>query len=187
MSASIPPIPAPTPPPPNNWVAAMAQGSFWLCLLVTLYFLAQALMAAALARTEFWMTLVTVAWEQQLDGSLWWMLKHPAATSLLVALLCLVSTLASWGLWRGRRWGLWAYVWMLGLSALANFVIAWWMDRLLLVFIALLASDPTAQHELQVQRVLFTLTLVGTSVLFAGLQGWLGWRLLRPDIRARFR
>ena len=39
----------------------MAQGSFWLCLLVTLYFLAQALMAAALARTGFWTTLVTLA------------------------------------------------------------------------------------------------------------------------------
>lgn len=187
MSVPIPPIPTSPTRSPGNWVAPLALGSFWLCLLVTLYFLAQALMAAAVSRTDAWLSLMVLAWEHQIDGSLWWLLRHPVAASLIAALLCLTSTVASWGLWRERRWGLWSYVWALILTAAANFVIAWWLDRLLLQLIALLADNPDLQHDLQVQRVVFTLMLVGTSVLFAGMQGWLAWRLLRPDIRARFR
>ncbi|AWH23251.1 hypothetical protein [Stenotrophomonas sp. ZAC14D2_NAIMI4_6] len=187
MSPSIPDLPSPAAAPLNTWVKPLAQGSFWLCLLMVVYFLGQAVVAAVLAPTALWQALVKLAWENQLDGSLLWMLAHPLATSLIAALLCLGSTLASWGLWRERRWGLWAFVWALGLSALANFVITWWLDVVMLQFIGLAANDAELQQQLQVQRLLMTLTLLGTSVLFAGLQGWLGWRLLRPDIRARFR
>jgi hypothetical protein len=33
---------------------------------------------------------------------------------------------------------------------------------------------------------LITLTVVAMSFVILGLQGWLAWRLLRPDIRSRF-
>ncbi|MFY1079704.1 hypothetical protein, partial [Escherichia coli] len=60
--------------------------------------------------------------------SLIWLLAHPVAASMIAALLCLASTLASWGLLRERSWGLWSFVVILLLSALANFAIAGWLD-----------------------------------------------------------
>jgi len=53
--------------------------------------------------------------------------------------------------------------------------------------IVLLADGPEVQQSLQPRRWMMTFTLLGTSVLFLGLQGWLAWRLLRPDVRSRFR
>ncbi|AWH55241.1 hypothetical protein C1924_19610 [Stenotrophomonas sp. ESTM1D_MKCIP4_1] len=187
MSSPIPRIPTAPLPSTHRWISPLAQGSFWVCLLLTVYFLLQALVAWPLALSGLWKHLVILAWEHQFDRSLHWMLAHPVATSLLAALLCLTSTVASWGLWKERRWGLWAFIWALLWSALANFAITWWFDRVLKQIVVLLADDPATAHELNVQRLLFTLTLLGTSVLFAGLQGWLAWRLLQPDIRARFR
>ncbi|MEX7582462.1 hypothetical protein AB6V43_11015, partial [Stenotrophomonas maltophilia] len=70
---------------------------------------------------------------------------------------------------------------------LANFAIAWWLDACMRDLIALLADDPALQQELQPRRWMVTFIVVGTSILFLGLQGWLAWRLLRPDIRSRFR
>ena len=52
--------------------------------------------------------------------------------------------------------------------------------------IPLLADDPALLQELQLKRWLITLTVVGMSFVLLGLQGWLAWRLLRPDVRARF-
>ncbi len=184
---SVPPLPSTPLPSSNRWVAPLAQGSFWLCLLMTVYFLLQALLAWPLASSGIWRHLVMLAWEHQLDRSLHWMLAHPVATSALAALLCLTSTLASWGLWKERRWGLWTFVLALLWSALANFLITWWIDRVLQQVVVLIADDPAMAQELTAQRWVLTLTLLGSSVLFAGLQGWLAWRLLRPDIRARFR
>ncbi|MEG0182896.1 MAG: hypothetical protein RR704_05485 [Stenotrophomonas sp.] len=187
MSVAVPPIPLPPAPARTGWVTPLAQGAFWLCLVCTAGFVLQTLGVAAVSRSEGWQMLMVVAWEHQIDGSLLWMLMHPVVTSLFLTVLCLASTLASWGLWRERRWGLWSFIWMLVLSALANFVIAWWLDGVLLQLMGVLAEDAATYRDLQVQRVLFTLTLVGASVLMAGLQGWLVWRLLRPDVRCRFR
>ncbi len=187
MSVPIPPIPAAPTAARTNWLKPLAQGSFWLCLVLTVYCLLQALVAIPLAALPLWQHLASLAWEHGLDRTLWWMLVHPVSASLLAALVCLASTLASWGLWHERRWGLWAYVWALLLSALANFVITWWFDRVLRQVFALIADDPSMARELDMQRLMFTVTLLGSSVLFAGLQGWLAWRLLRPDMRARFR
>ncbi|HDS0948445.1 TPA: hypothetical protein QDZ34_001186 [Stenotrophomonas maltophilia] len=188
MSAPIPPIPTPPATPrSNNWVGPVAMGSFWLCLLLAVYFVLQGLVALPLRATPFWQHLVSLAWEHRVDRGLWWMLANPVGASLGAALLCLASAAASWGLWRERLWGLWGYVWALLLSAAANFVIAWWLDRVLRQLIALIADNAAMAQELNMQRLLFTVTLVGTSVLFAGMQGWLAWRLLRPDIRARYR
>ena len=44
----------------------------------------------------------------------------------------------------------------------------------------------TLLQELQLKRWLITLTVVGMSFVLLGLQGWLAWRLLRPDVRSRF-
>ncbi|KAF1012984.1 MAG: hypothetical protein GAK31_03811 [Stenotrophomonas maltophilia] len=96
------------------------------------------------------------------------------------------STLASWGLYRQRRWGLWSYVWLLVLSGRANLVLAGWLDAVVAEMIAHV-DDAATRSEMQVQRLVMSATTFGGSIVILGLQGWLAWRLLRPDIRARFR
>ncbi|HIE5098424.1 hypothetical protein WG628_20760 [Stenotrophomonas maltophilia] len=186
MSVPLPAFPAPAPSPYHAWVRPIGQASFWLSLLLTVYFLLQALLLWPLHGTAAWQALAGAAVAHQVH-SMAWLLAHPVAASMIAALYCLVSTLASHGLLRERRWGLWSFVAMLMLSALANFAIAAWLDLFMREVIPLLTDDIGVQHELRVKRLLFTLTLLGTSFLLLGLQGWLGWRLLRPDIRARFR
>ncbi|HCT28698.1 MAG TPA: hypothetical protein DIW85_21140 [Stenotrophomonas sp.] len=185
MSVPLPPLPTPAAPAAHAWVRPIAQASFWLCLLLTLYFVLQALLLWPLHGTPLWQSLVGMAQAHRMH-SVTWLLAHPVGASMITALICLVSTAASWGLLRERRWGLWGFVALLLLSALANFAIAWWLDACMRDLIALLADDPALQQELQPRRWMVTFIVVGTSILFLGLQGWLAWRLLRPDIRSRF-
>ncbi len=105
---------------------------------------------------------------------------------MIAALLCLASTLASWGLLRERSWGLWSFVVILLLSALANFAVAGWLDVFMRDVIPFLSDDAVLQQELHLKRWLITLTVVAMSLVLLGLQGWLAWRLLRPDLRSRF-
>ncbi len=185
MSMSIPPIPSLVQPTYHAWVRPIAHASFWLSLLLTVYFVMQGLLLWPLHNAPLWQLLAGEAQPRQMR-SLTWLLAHPVGASMLTALLCLVSAVASWGLLRERRWGLWSFVVMLLLSALANFAITWWLDVFMRDMIVLLADQPDMQQSLQPRRWMMTFTLLGTSVLFLGLQGWLAWRLLRPDIRSRF-
>ncbi|MGF6417727.1 hypothetical protein ABH900_001194 [Stenotrophomonas sp. AN71] len=185
MSVPLPPLPTPATRAHHAWVRPVAQASLWLSLLLTLYFVLQALLLWPLQNLPLW-HLVESEVQRQHVHSLIWLLAHPVGASMIAALLCLVSSVASWGLLRERRWGLWSFVALLLLSALTNFAIAWWLDVFMRDLIPFLADDPGLLQELQLNRWLITLTVVGMSFLFLGLQGWLGWRLLRPDIRTRF-
>ncbi|BBO53619.1 hypothetical protein D7U98_07705 [Stenotrophomonas maltophilia] len=185
MSVPIPPLPSPAAPAYYAWVRPIGQASFWLSLLLTVYFVLQGLLLWPLHNLPLWQLLANEAQHQQVH-SLTWLLAHPVGASMIAALLCLASTLASWGLLRERRWGLWSFVAILLLSALTNFAIAGWLDVFMRDLIPFLTDEPGLVQELQVKRWLITLTVVGTSILFLGLQGWLAWRLLRADIRSRF-
>lgn len=185
MSMSIPPIPSLVQPTYHAWVRPIAHASFWLSLLLTVYFVMQGLLLWPLHNLPIWHLVEREVQLQHLH-SLIWLLAHPVGASMIAALLCLASTLASWGLLRERRWGLWSFVAILLLSALTNFAIAGWLDVFMRDLIPFLTDEPGLVQELQVKRWLITLTVVGTSILFLGLQGWLAWRLLRADIRSRF-
>ncbi|WP_285318400.1 hypothetical protein [Stenotrophomonas maltophilia group sp. Smal35] len=180
---SVPPSSQPS--PYHAWIRPLVQASFWLSALLTGYFVLQGLLVWPLHDAPLWQLLAGEAQHRQMR-SLTWLLAHPVGASMITALLCLVSAVASWGLLRERRWGLWSFVVMLLLSALANFAITWWLDVFMRDMIVLLADQPDMQQSLQPRRWMMTFTLLGTSVLFLGLQGWLAWRLLRPDIRSRF-
>ncbi|KRG44364.1 MULTISPECIES: hypothetical protein [Stenotrophomonas] len=185
MSMSIPPIPSLVQPAYHAWVRPIAQASFWLSLLLTVYFVMQGLLLWPLHNLPIWHLVEREVQDQHLH-SLIWLLAHPVAASLIVALLCLASTLASWGLLRERSWGLWSFVVILLLSAVTNFAIAGWLDVFMRDVIPFLSDDALLQQELHLKRWLITLTVVAMSFVFLGLQGWLAWRLLRPDIRSRF-
>ena len=103
MSMSIPPIPSLVQPAYHAWVRPIAQASFWLSLLLTVYFVMQGLLLWPLHNLPIWHLVEREVQDQHLH-SLIWLLAHPVAASLIVALLCLASTLASWGLLRERSW-----------------------------------------------------------------------------------
>src|SRR3972149_3365217 len=124
MSMSIPSIPSLPPPAYHAWVRPVAQASFWLSLVLTIYFVLQGLVLWPLHNLALWRLVESEVQHQQLH-SLIWLLAHPVAASMVVALLCLASTVSSWGLLRERRWGLWSFVVLLLLSGLTNFAAAW--------------------------------------------------------------
>lgn len=185
MSASPPPLRSPAAAPAQDIVRPVAIVSLLLCALMLVWFLAQALVMWPLASTVPWQLLVTLAQENNVPASLQWMLAHPVATSVWLAVICVPSVLASWGLFKQRRWGLWSYVVMLVVSGLANLVIAWWVDAMVGDLVGRV-SDPGLYAEMHSQRILMALTLYGGSLAVLVLQLWYAWRLLRPDIRARF-
>jgi hypothetical protein len=151
------------------------------CVLIAL----QAVLLGWLADSPLWQGMTLTATEQGFPRSVLWVLKDPVAATLWLALPWIPAVLSSWGFYRQRRWGLWSYVVFLWLSAVANFAFVWWLDS---IFAGLMTHivDPQTLREAQVQRVLVSLTLFGGAVAILVAQGWLAWRLLRPDIRARF-
>ena len=157
----------------------MAQASFWLSLLLTIYFVLQGLVLWPLNHLALWHLVESEVQHQQLHSPVW-LLAHPVAASMIVALLCLASTVSSWGLLRERRWALWSFVVLLLLSGLSNFAVARWLDVFMRDLIPLLADDPALLQELQLKRWLITLTVVGMSFVLLGLQGWLAGACCAP-------
>ena len=90
MSMSIPSIPSPLSPAYHAWVRPVAQASFWLSLLLTIYFVLQGLVLWPLQNLRLWRLVESEVQQQQLH--LVWLLAHPVAASMVVALLCLAST-----------------------------------------------------------------------------------------------
>ncbi|WMJ70978.1 hypothetical protein [Stenotrophomonas sp. 24(2023)] len=169
----------------HNLVRPLALAATLVGAALTLCSLAAALMAWGFQGGDRWQELVTLGQAGNWPGSAMWPLSHLFPLSLWTVLLCLLSTLSSWGMYRWRRWGLWSFVVLLVLGIVFNFAAAWWVDDLLARFGALL-DDPRQAGQLQVQRVVAGLALYGGAVLMLLLQGWLAWRLLRPDVRRLF-
>ena len=186
MSSSPPTLPATRAFARNDFVRPLAIASLLVCALVLVWCLLQTLALWALSGSGPWQILVAAAEEKTFPPSVLWRPRPPVTASLRRSAGCVPSTLASWGLYRQRRWGLWSYVWLLVLSGLANLVLAGWLDAVVAEMIAHV-DDAATRSEMQVQRLLMSATTCGGSIVILGLQGWLAWRLLRPDIRARFR
>lgn len=186
--SQLPPTLAPTgqaTPPRTDFVRPIALTTLLVCAAMILWFLLQALVAWPVGTSRPWQMLVAFAADNAWPASLRWMLAHPVATSLLLGAACVPSLVSSWGLYKGTRWGLLSFVWLLVITGIANIGVAWWMDRMAAALIGKVGEADVVE-ALETQRLLFTATVLGSCVLFAVLQGWLAWRLMRPDIRSRY-
>lgn len=168
-----------------DFVRPMALATLLVTAAMIVWFLLQALLAWPLVLSQPWQLMIMAAEEYKWPASVVWMMTHPVITSLLLAAVCVPSLISSWGLYKGRRWGLLSFVWLLVITGIGNVYVAWWLDRTVGELLSLM-DDRALTAELQVDRLMFTLTVVGSSLLFAVLQGWLAWRLMRPDIRSRY-
>jgi len=186
--SQLPPSLATTPPATvrrTDFVRPLALTTLLVCAAMVVWFLLQALVAWPIGASSLWQMLVELADDSGWPGSLRWMLAHPVATSVLLAAACVPSLVSSWGLYKGTRWGLLSYVWLLVITGIGNIGVAWWMDRVAAALIDSIGEADVMQ-SLHAQRWLFTATVLGSCLLFAVLQGWLAWRLMRPDIRSRY-
>lgn len=181
-----PPVSLRAAAPVNDWVRPVALSCLWVSAACTVALLLAALLAWPLVHSETWQSLALDAWHVGMDHTVLWLLGHPVAASLLTALACAVSAGASWGVLRLKQWGLWSFIALLLLTAVANFVVTGWLDGVSAQLIRVFGDSPEAMQSLQLQRRLFTATMYGASLALAVLQGGVAWRLLRPDIRSRF-
>lgn len=168
---------SPAAPAAADFVHPLALASLLTCAVTIAGFLLQALLAGTLAGSGAWRALIGHAAVQDWPGSLRWVLAHPVATSLSMAAACVPSLVSSWGLLKGHRWGLLGFVGLLGLTALGNLALVGWLERMAAALLPMAALVP---------RMAVSALLLGSGLLLAGAQGWLAWRLLRPDIQARF-
>lgn len=190
MSAVTPPLPPAAASSASrhagHWVQPLALSCFWLAVGCTACMLLAALGAWPLAATDHWQMLAEDARKAGMDGGVLWLLYHPVLASLWIALGCAVSAMSSWGVFRLRRWGLWSFVALLLVTALGNFALSWWLDGVVAQLTPLFQSSVAPLESLQARRLILAATLYGTSVVMAVMQLGLAWRLLQPDIRARF-
>jgi hypothetical protein len=82
---SIPPIPSLVQPTYHAWVRPIAHASFWLSLLLTVYFVMQGLLLWPLRNLPIWHLVEREVQDQHLH-SLTWLLAHPVAASMIAAL-----------------------------------------------------------------------------------------------------
>lgn len=141
--------------------------------------------AAVFAGSDVWRELVITAWKHDWPASVLWLLARPVEVSVAATLLCLLTAVSSWGLYRRWRWGLWSFVALLLAGIVVNFACAWWVDAGLAHLQTLLADAAEVQEVGQL-RLLVGLVLYGGAVLLLFLQGWLAWRLWHPDVRRLF-
>jgi hypothetical protein len=169
----------------QDFIRPLGLASLLVCAGFVVIIALQAVLLSQLVDSPLWQRMIMTATEQGFPRSVQWILKGPVAATLWLALPGIPAVLSSWGFYRQRRWGLWSYVALLWLSAVANFAVVWWLDS---IFADLMTHivDPHTLREAQVQRILMSLTLFGGAVAILVAQGWLAWRLLRPDIRSRF-
>lgn len=183
-----PPLKAPAVPPVHgeaDFVRPLALGCMLASALLAAWFVVQALVAIPVSATPQWQAVQDGARAFGLRPSAQWLLAHPVLASALLAASCLPGLAICIGLYRRQAWGLWGFAAWLVLTGLGNFVVAWWMDGVIMELIAGV-TDAAMRDELLTERFGFSVTLLGTCVLFGALQGWLAWRLLQADIRARF-
>lgn len=169
----------------QDFIRPLGLASLLVCAGFIVLIALQTVLLWQLADSPLWQRMIIMATEQGFPHSVLWMLKDPVAATLWLSVPGIPAVLSSWGFYRQHRWGLWSYVALLWLSAVANFAVVWWLDS---IFADLMTHivDPHTLREARVQRILVSLTLSGGAVAILVAQGWLAWRLLRPDIRSRF-
>lgn len=199
MSSLPPPLPhlVPSSRPRRDGLPGFVLPTVRSVLVVSavsaLGFFALALICIPLADARWLAVLLQTPELAWLPGWVHGLIDHAVATNLLLGAGCLLGIVAAWGFLRRWRWALWLFIVLLVVTALLNFVLTWMVDdlfRQLLGFLPDAAESADAARlraDVNLQRISLGGTLLVSSVVFLGLQGWLAVRLCAADVRAWFK
>jgi len=122
-----------------------------------------------------------------------WMLEQRRLLSLLGLLLSGLFLVSSWGLLRRRDWARWTFIAFLLATALLNFaslaLVGQFFDGMVGMFPQEFLDSREGREfmaQMQANRIVSLVTATATALAFAGLHGWLAWKLCTPQVRAEF-
>jgi len=180
----------PPPVPRTGFVTVLGRMSLLISAVGLLGALALAAGAVALGDG----TVARIAAEPLLPPSVAWMLEQRRALALCGLLLSLLFVAASWGVLRRQEWARWAFIAFLVLTAALNFamlpVVSQLFDGVRAAMPAALLDTREGQDllaQLRISRAVSLGLSVATALAFAGLHGWLAWKLCTAPVRAEFR
>ncbi|WP_372016802.1 hypothetical protein [Pseudoxanthomonas sp. 10H] len=180
-----------TPPalPATGFVTVLARISLVLAAIGLAWALAQ--MAGALLLSDD--AVAYLAARPEVPASVLWLLEHRHALSLAVLVLSALFLAVSWGLLRRREWARVAFVALLLASAAANFggvaLVGPFFDGLVGMYPPEFLDTPEGRQfaaQMRFNRLSMLVTSVAGAVVFAGLHGWLAWKLGTAAVRAEF-
>lgn len=180
---------APPPLPRNGFVSVLARISMLLAALAVLGSLAQAAPALAVGDA----TVARIASHAAVPPVVAWMLEQRRLLSLLGLLLSGLFLVSSWGLLRRRDWARWTFIAFLLATALLNFaslaLVGQFFDGMVGMFPQEFLDSREGREfmaQMQANRIVSLVTATATALAFAGLHGWLAWKLCTPQVRAEF-
>lgn len=181
---------APPPLPRSNFVTVLGR----ISLLLAGVGLAAALLQAVLALLVGDAAVAGLADHPELPPALVWMLEQRRLLSLLGLLLAATFLASSWGLLRRQDWARWTFIAFLVVTAALNFavlpLIGQFFDTLTGMFPAEFADTREGREflaHMRANRMVSMAMATLTAVAFAGLHGWLAWKLCSAAVRAEFR
>ena len=181
---------APPPLPRAGFVTVMAKLSLVVAGLGVAWSLLQALGALLLPDGA----VARLAAQPEVPAGVIWALEHRLGLSLLGLALALLFLAASWGLLKRQEWARWTFIAFLVGTAALNFAglaaIGHVFDTMLAMFPADMLDTPDGREfmaQMQASRMLsYGSGLLG-ALAFAGLHGWIVWKLCTAPARDEFR
>lgn len=185
-----PPIPE-SPRPSNSFVTVLAWISIALALLGLVYGLLQAVMGLVMPPDYYLRLLNPYGGEPpQLPPLMQWIYTHTLLMGLLMTVLSAIFLWVSWGVLKRKEWGRKGFIAILALGALWQFAcvlaIPQFTEGMLAIQAGALPQGQAMPPEFE--AVMTAAMLMGglVAVVFAGLHGWIIWKLCTPAVRAEF-
>lgn len=181
---ALPPLPR------SNFITVLGR----ISLLLAGVGLAGALLQAGVAMLVGDDTVARIATYPEVPPGLVWLLEQRRLLSLLGLLLAGVFLASSWGLLRRQDWARWTFIGFLALTAALNFatlpLIGQFFDSLTGILPGEFEDTREGREflaQMQVNRAVSMAMATLTALAFAGLHGWVAWKLCTPAVRSEFR
>lgn len=184
------PPPIPQSRPSNSFVTVLAWISIALALLGLVYGLLQAVMG--LLMPDYYLRMLNPYGGEppQLPPLMQWIYTHTLLMGVLMTVLSAIFLWVSWGVLKRKEWGRIGFIAVLVLGALWQLAcvlaIPQFTEGMLAIQAGALPQGQTMPPEFD--ALMTAAMLVGglVAVVFAGLHGWIVWKLCTPAVRAEF-
>lgn len=185
-----PPIPG-SARPSGSFVTVLAWISIALALLGVVYGLVQTVMGLAMPQDYYLRMLNPYGGElPQLPPLMHWIYTHTLLMGLLMTVLSAIFLWVSWGLLKRKEWGRIGFIAVLVLGALWQFacvlVIPQFLEGMLAIQAGMLPQGQAMPAEFEAFMTAAMLMGGLVALVFAGLHGWIIWKLCAPAVRAEF-